>query len=140
MLAEKQQALIADLNLISDPHEKLSVLAARNPPAFDPAWRQDANLVRGCVSRVWLVGEEREGLCRFACDADSPMVKALVALLCDLYSDSPSAEVIAVEPELWDRCGLARQITPTRLNGLAAVRARIRELATTFLASRQPPA
>jgi cysteine desulfuration protein SufE len=139
MLAEKQQALIADLNLIPDPHEKLSALAARKPPAFDPAWRRDENLVRGCVSRVWLAGEEHDGLCRFACDADSPMVKALAALLCDLYSGAPAAEVVAVEPELWDRCGLARQLTPTRLNGLAALRKRIRELATQFLAARQPP-
>jgi cysteine desulfuration protein SufE len=67
------------------------------------------------------------------------MVKALAALLCDLYSGAPAAEVVAVEPELWDRCGLARQLTPTRLNGLAALRKRIRELATQFLAARQPP-
>ena len=139
MLAEKQSALIADLNLIPDPHEKLSALASRTPPAFDPAWRRDDNLVRGCVSRVWLAGEEREGLCRFACDADSPMVKALAALLCELYSNAPAAEVIVVEPELWDRCGLTRQLTPTRLNGLAAVRNRIRDLAAQFLAARQPP-
>lgn len=67
------------------------------------------------------------------------MVKALVALLCELYSDAPAAEVVAVEPELWDRCGLTRQLTPTRLNGLAAVRKRIREFAMQFLAARQPP-
>ena len=140
MLAGKQQTLIADLNLIPDPQEKLSALAARRLAAFDPAWRHDGNLVKGCVSRVWLAGEDRDGLCHFTCDADSPMVKALVGLLCDLYSGAPPSEVIAVEPEVWEKCGLARQLTPTRLHGLSAVRARIRELAAGFLAKSAPTA
>jgi cysteine desulfuration protein SufE len=53
----------------------------------------------------------------------------LIALLCDLYNESTPAEVAAVEPEIWTRCGFTKLLSPTRLNGLAAVRGRIKALA-----------
>jgi len=57
------------------------------------------------------------------------MVKGLAALLCDLYSGATAAEVVEVEPEVWQACGLHKMLSPTRLNGLAALRARIRQFA-----------
>jgi cysteine desulfuration protein SufE len=62
-------------------------------------------------------------------ECDAPMVKGLVALMCDLYEGGSPAEVAEFEPTLIDELGFARMISPTRLNGLAAVRARIREFA-----------
>lgn len=129
-LSEKQRALAADLNLIHDPHERLSVVMAHGRLAGLPAESKTGeNLVPGCVSRVWLTGTCRDGLWHFQCDADSPMVKGLVAVLCELYSGSPAAEILAVEPEFWHRCGFERLLSPTRLNGLQSVRRRICQLA-----------
>ena len=133
-LAQKQQQLIEDLNLIPDVQERLSALTAyASRMRLDPAQQVDANLVPGCVSRVWLHGQLCDGMTRFDCEADSPMVKALAAVLCDLYSDSSPAEVSAVEPDLWEKCQLHKMLSPTRLNGLANVRRLIREKATAWL-------
>jgi cysteine desulfuration protein SufE len=132
-LAEKQRQLIEDLNLIPDVQERLSALttyAARM--RLDPRQQVDANLVPGCVSRVWLHGELREGFTRFDCEADSPMVKALAAVLCDLYSEATPAEVVAVEPDIWQQCQFTKMLSPTRLNGLANVRRMIREKAAEW--------
>ncbi|MBX7208084.1 MAG: SufE family protein [Verrucomicrobiaceae bacterium] len=132
-LSARQESLIADLNLIPDPHERLSVLVCRaGSNRLPDALKTDDALVKGCVSRVWLRGELDGGRCRFRCEADSPLVKGLVALLCELYSGALPDEVIAVEPEVWLRCGFMRLLSPTRLNGLSAVRNRIRELATAM--------
>lgn len=129
-LSDKQIGLIEDLNLIEDPQERLSALVARGSASRLPeTLKSEENLVRGCMSRVWVAGSLENGRCRFICDADSPMVKGLVALLCDLYSDAPPSEVVATEPELWEQCGFTRLLSPTRLNGLRSVRARISELA-----------
>jgi cysteine desulfuration protein SufE len=129
-LHQKQQTLIGDLNLIADPHERLSVVASRATGENLPErHKTNANRIPGCVSRVWLIGTLEDNLCRFQSDADSPMVKGLVALLCDLYSDASPKEVSCLEPELWAECGFDRLLSPTRLNGLKFVRARIRELA-----------
>ncbi|MDZ4288957.1 MAG: SufE family protein [Prosthecobacter sp.] len=129
-LASKQQTLIEDLNHIPDAHERLGALSSFIPPVALPAeLKTDDLLVPGCVSRVWLEGREQNGRLRFRCAADSPMVAGLVALLCHLYDDSDPAEAATVEPEIWTACGLTKVLSPTRLNGLSAVRQRMRALA-----------
>ncbi len=129
-LAAKQTELIDDLNLIEDAHERLGALTSYVARTRLPEeLKTDDLIVPGCVSRVWVLGELREGLTHFRCAADSPMVAGLIALLCDLYNESTPAEVAAVEPEIWTRCGFMKLLSPTRLNGLDAVRGRIEALA-----------
>ncbi len=133
-LSAKQTELIDDLNLIEDAHERLSALTSYVARTRLPEeLKTDDLIVPGCVSRVWLHGELREGLTHFRCAADSPMVAGLIALLCDLYSAATPAEVAGIEPEVWSRCGFTKLLTPTRLNGLAAVRARLKELASGWV-------
>jgi cysteine desulfuration protein SufE len=135
-LEEKQQSLIDDLNIIHDPHERLNAIVSRGHTLkLDEAHKTEANQVPGCVSRVWLHGELIDGRTRFACDAESPMVKGLAVLLCELYTDADPAEAAVVEPRLWEACGFAKMLSPTRLNGLANMRLRIRAMANEFLSS-----
>jgi cysteine desulfuration protein SufE len=135
-LAEKQQQMIDDLAFIEDSQERLSAVVdrARAHPPLPEGERTEAHRVRGCVSLAWVVGEVRDGRCRFRCDADSPLVRGLLVLLCDLYSDATPAEVAATEPALLEELGLAQNLSPTRLNGLRSVRARIRDFATAQIA------
>jgi cysteine desulfuration protein SufE len=135
-LDEKQQSLIDDLNIIQDPHERLNAIVSRvHTLKLDDAHKTEANLVPGCVSRVWLHGELAHGRTRFICDAESPMVKGLATLLCELYTDADPAEVGAVEPRVWEACGFTKMLSPTRLNGLANMRLRIRDMANQFITS-----
>jgi cysteine desulfuration protein SufE len=136
-LAEKQQQLIDDYALIDDAQERLAAIvdgARKSPPLPDTA-RTEANRVKGCVSQAWIVAELREGRCQFRSDADSPLVRGLLKLVCDLYSGAWPAEVAATEPVLLEQLGLARNLSPTRLNGLRSVRAKIRDFATACAAS-----
>ena len=134
-LAEKQQQMIDDLALIEDAQERLSAIVdrARKRPPLPETERIEDNRVKGCISQAWVVGETRGGRCHFRSDADSPLVRGLLALVCDFYSDAPPAEVAATEPELFEKLGIARNLTPTRLNGLRSVRARIRDYAIAQL-------
>lgn len=136
-LAEKQQQMIDDLALIEDAQERLSVVVdrARRRPALPEAERTEVNRVKGCISQAWVVGEVRAGRCHFRSDADSPLVRGLLGLLCDFYSDATPADVAATEPELFEKLGLARNLSPTRLNGLRSVRAKIRDFAAAQAAS-----
>ena len=125
--------MIEDLTIIDDPQERLSLVVdrARKRPPLTEAERTEAHRVKGCISQAWLVGERRDGRCYFRCDADSPLVRGLVVLLCDLYSDATPAAIVATEPVLIEDLGLARNLSPTRLNGLRSVRAAIRDFAST---------
>ncbi len=130
-LAERQRQLIEDYSLIEDPQERLAAIvdAARRVPPLAAVHRTERNRVSGCVSQTWLVAELRDGRCHFTADADSPLVRGLVKLLCDFYSGGTPAEVAAVESNLLEELGLARNLSATRLNGLRSVRAKIREFA-----------
>jgi cysteine desulfuration protein SufE len=130
-LAEKQHQMIDDLALIENPQERFSAVVdrARARPSLPEADRTEANRVRGCISLAWIAAEMRDGRCHFRCDADSPLVRGLLVLLCDLYSGATPAEVAATEPDLLEALGLAQNLSPTRLNGLRSVRAKIHDFA-----------
>ncbi len=131
-LADKQSQLVEDYAIIPNPLERLAAVVdkARQRPPLPETERTENNRVKGCVSLAWVVGEARDGRCYFRSDADSPLVRGLLVLLCDFYSGATPADVVATEPALLEELGLARNLSPTRLNGLRSVRAKIREFAT----------
>jgi cysteine desulfuration protein SufE len=131
-LPDKLQRLIDEFALIDDPQERMALVVdrARRLPPLPEGERTETHRVRGCVSQAWIVGELHDRHCRFLCDADSPLVKGLLALLCEFFSDAPPAEVAASAADPLGALGLTHHLSPTRQNGLAHARARIRDLAT----------
>jgi cysteine desulfuration protein SufE len=134
-VSEKQTQLIEDLSFIEDRQERLAAVVdrARRRPAFPDADKTDAHRVLGCISQVWITGELTGGSLHFQFDADSPLVKGLVALLVDLYEGGTPADIVATEPVLFDELGIKRDLTPTRQNGLAAVREQIKSIAASHV-------
>jgi cysteine desulfuration protein SufE len=130
-LAEKLQRIIENFAVLDDPQERLGAVIdrAKKLPPLPESDRTDANRVRGCVSVVWLVGELHAGRCYFRSDADSPVVRGLLAFLSDFFSGAPVGEVAASELEPLDALGITRNLSPTRRNGLAAARKAIRAFA-----------
>lgn len=134
-LAERQRQLTDELAVIDDVQERLAAVVdrARRRPPLPPHERTDAQRIKGCVSAAWLVAEPKEGRCFFRTDADSPIVRGLLALLADLYSGASATEIAATEPVLLDELGLARSLSPTRLNGVRAATAAMRQFARSQL-------
>ena len=130
-LSEKQQRLLEDYGIIEDAQERLSAVVdqARRHAPMPATDRTEEKRVRGCISQVWLVGELRAGRCQFRADADSPLVRGLVTLVCEFFSDATPAEILASDADPLALLDLARNLSPTRQNGLAAVRAAIRAFA-----------
>ncbi len=133
-LAEKQQQLVDDLAIIEDPQERLGAVVdrAKRLAPLPESDRTESHREHGCISQVWVVGALRDGRCQFRCDADGPLVKGLVAFLCEFFSGATPAEIAASNADPLEAVGLMRNLSPTRHNGLAAVRARIRELAAAM--------
>jgi cysteine desulfuration protein SufE len=138
-LAERHQRLTEDLSIIPDRQERLSAIVdrTRKLQPFPASERIADYRVAGCQSAVWLIGQlQPDGTLTLRCDADSPMVKGLIHLLCEAYSGATPAEIAATEPAFLDELELLRDLSPTRRNGMLAVRNRIRELARAALAAR----
>ena len=130
-IAEKENRLIDRYTIIEDRHERLGAIigGGKKWHGLSEAEKTDDKLVPGCSSRVWLVGEIAGGVCRFRMDADSPLVKGLAALMCELFDGEAPAEIVAAQPRLLEALGLNRMLSPTRLNGAAQIQATIQRFA-----------
>jgi cysteine desulfuration protein SufE len=89
--------------------------------------------VQGCQSQVWLVAEGDRARLQFRAISDSAIVSGLIALLLRVYSGRPAQEILDTEPRFVEGIGLAKHLSPTRSNGLAAMLGVIKAKARSFL-------
>jgi cysteine desulfuration protein SufE len=131
----KQAELIDRFSVIEDLQERMAAIVgrARKLPPLGEAERLEEHRVQGCSSRVWVIGELRDGLCYFRLDADSSLVQGLAALVCEVYQGATAEEVAKLEPAVLEGLRLADQLSPTRRHGLQQVRRVIREFAERAL-------
>jgi len=130
-----QRQLLDDFLIIENAQERLAAVVdrARRLPPLPTELRTEAHRVTGCISQVWLVAELRDGRGHFRCDADGPLVKGLVAFLAAYHEGATPAEIMADETDPLAELDLLQTLSPTRQNGLAAVRTTIRDFAERHL-------
>jgi len=128
-LAEKQVEITAQLAALKNGQDRLAFLVerAKKSPPPAPEFRVDTNLIPGCLAKLWFVPEFRAGECRFTCDSDSLVVKAIAGLLCEFYSGHAPAEILAHDPKFLAPLGITQHLTPNRRNALAKIWERIRQ-------------
>ncbi|MDA7087353.1 SufE family protein [Pseudomonas sp. SA3-5] len=98
-------------------------------PALSDAGRCEANRVHGCESQVWLIAEQRGQVWQFCASSDARLLRGLLALLLARVNGLTRADLAAIDLADWfAQLGLARQLSPSRSNGLNAVLQRMREL------------
>jgi len=130
-LAEKQVEITSQLAALKNGQDRLAFLVekAKQHPPLAPAGRVDANLIPGCLAKLWFVPQLGDGKCFFACDSDSLVVKAIAGLLCEFYSGHAPAEILAHDPGFLAPLGITQHLTPNRRNALSKVWERIRQFA-----------
>ena len=101
-------------------------------PSLEEKDKSEENLVRGCVSQVWLVPQWRDGRIFFHADSDAAIVKGIVALLLQIYSDATPKEILATRPDFIEEIGLRQQLSPNRASGLASLLKQISLYAVAF--------
>lgn len=132
-LAEKQAQLTVQLTTLKNGQDRLAFLVeqARKRLPLAAADRVEANLIPGCLAKLWFVPRFHDGKCWFACDSDSLVVKAIAGLLCEFYSGQAAREILAHTPDFLGPLGITQHITPNRRNALSKVWVRIRAFAET---------
>ena len=93
--------------------------------------RSEPNLVAGCDSKLWLVAERRCDGCHFRGTSEARLLRGLLAVLLVRVNGLPADALQQLDVADWFRqLGLARQLSPSRANGMNAVLRRMRELAS----------
>ena len=126
-----QAAIAEEFSFFGDWSERYQYLIdlGRKLPPFPDAWKTEEHRLHGCQSMVWIVASGDASRLDFAATSDSAIVSGLVFLALRVYSGRPAAEILAAEPDYVAGIGLAKHLSPTRSNGLAALLAFIRERA-----------
>lgn len=133
----EQEAIAEEFAFLGDWTERYQYLIdlGRKLPPFPDELRTEANKVTGCQSQVWLVASGDASRLEFRAISDSAIVSGLIALLLRVYSGRPARAILDTEPRFVEAIGLAKHLSPTRSNGLAAMLMTIREHARAALAS-----
>jgi len=133
---QAQQEIAEEFAFFSDWSERYQYLIdlGRQLPPFPEPCKTEDYRVHGCQSMVWLVPSGDASKLHFEATSDSAIVSGLIALVLRVYSDRSAAEIVATEPAFVQSIGLARHLSPTRSNGLAAMLAKLKGYAVQALA------
>lgn len=105
----------------------------RNLPEFDPKDQTEANLVRGCMSKVWLVYNKEDGKIIFKGDSDAHIVRGLVAIIMMIFSGKTPEQIRNTDAtSILTDLGLAQHLSPMRTNGLFSMVERIKAIGQSF--------
>ena len=138
-IADAARDLEQEFALLEDWRDKVEYIIDRGKdlPPLPDALKTEGNKVRGCQSQVWLVAEPQPGgRLHLRADSDAVLVKGLISLLLGLYDGRTAEEILANPPDVLERVGLAKLLTPGRSNGLYSMVARIRSMAEALAAAR----
>ncbi len=129
--AQAQAAIAEEFGFFGDWSERYQYLIdlGRKLPPFPEDWKTDEHRLHGCQSMVWIVPSGDATKLDFAAVSDSAIVSGLIYLALRVYSGRSAEEILATEPDYIARIGLAKHLSPTRSNGLAALLAFIRDTA-----------
>ncbi len=133
--AQAQQQIADEFAFFGDWTERYQYLIdiGKSLAAFPEASKIEAWRVQGCQSMVWLVPSGNAQCMHFAAASDSAIVSGLLALILRVYSDRPAREIVDTEPDFINTIGLAKHLSPTRSNGLAATLAKLKNYAASAL-------
>ena len=128
---EAERAIAEEFSFFGDWSERYQYLIdlGRKLPPFPEEWKTEANRLLGCQSKVWIVTEGDASRLDFRAISDSAIVSGLVYLALRVYSGRSAAEILATPADYIADIGLAKHLSPTRSNGLAALLGFIKERA-----------
>lgn len=103
----------------------------RDLPPMPANLQTEARLLRGCQSQVWIEYAELDGRLWFMVDADAHIVRGLIAIvLAALNGRTPEALLQVDVDAYFGELELLKHLSQTRGNGLRALVARMRLIAT----------
>ena len=129
--AEAQTVIADEFAFFSDWSERYQYLIdlGRKLPPFPEALKTEEHRLHGCQSMVWIVPSGDASRLAFMAISDSAIVSGLIYLALRVYSGRSASEILSTDPDYIAAIGLAKHLSPTRSNGLAALITAIRDTA-----------
>ena len=136
-VAERQKKIIGQFSQFKNWEERYKQVIdfGKTLPPLPKKYLDDAFLVKGCQSRVWLHAQKTpEGKIELVADSDAVIVKGLVAILVFVYSNATAEDILANPPKFISELGFESHLSPSRANGLVSMVKQIMLYAAAFKA------
>ena len=90
-------------------------------PSFSHEEQQQAELVPGCLAKVWLIVTYQSPHIFFKADSNASITKGLVALLVHLFSNTAPDNIVNYKSKLLENLGLHNLLGSQRRGGFNAM-------------------
>ena len=122
-IKEIQDEIVDEFSMFDDWMQRYEYIIelGKNLPLIEEAAKTDDNLIKGCQSKVWLQGQQKEDKIVFTADSDAILTKGIIAILIRVFSNQSPKDIIDAEMDFIDKIGLKEHLSPTRANGLVSM-------------------
>ena len=130
---DKIEQIIEDFNFFDNWEDKYEYLVdiGRNLPSLDEEMKKDEYKLKGCQSTVYfLTKENSNGTLKFLADSDAFIVRGLISILIEVFSDKTPKEILNTDTNFLNEIGLQNHLSPTRKNGLSSMLKKIKQEAS----------
>ena len=131
MIIDKIQEMGDNLKLL-EGHDRLHYLIdkARDIDPLPESAKTDENRIRGCASKLWVIGGTREdNTMNYQVDGDAHISKGTAKIVTDIVNGEPKNEVANLTVESFAPLGIKELLTMQRQNGLGELINRIIRIA-----------
>lgn len=133
-IAQLEAEIIEDFGWFEDWTEKYEYIIdlGKHLSPYPDAFRDEAHLIKGCQSRVWLTAKCEDGKLHFWADSDAVITKGLIALLLKVLSGQSPQEVLEAKLAFTESIGIKEHLSPTRANGLTSMIETLKKYAALY--------
>lgn len=133
-IKEIQNEIVDEFLMFDDWMQRYEYIIelGKNLPLIEEVNKTDANLIKGCQSKVWLKGEQLDDKIIFTADSDAILTKGIIAILIRTFSNQKAADILNADMDFIDEIGLKEHLSPTRANGLVSMIKNIKMYALAF--------
>ncbi|KAF2336300.1 SufE family protein [Flavobacterium daemonense] len=133
-IKEIQDEIIDEFSMFDDWMQRYEYIIelGKSLPLIKEEYKVDENLIKGCQSKVWLQGEEKDDKIVFTADSDAILTKGIIAILIRAFSNQKASDIINADTDFIDEIGLKEHLSATRANGLVSMIKNIKMYALAF--------
>ena len=130
-IEKRVEEIKEDLEFFEDELQKYEYIIdlGKKLEPLDETYQIPANLVHGCTSQVWLICEQVDNKLIFKGTSDAIIVKGLVYMILQIFSDSTIEELQEIDMDIVHELNLSEIITPNRQSGVIGMIKKIKEYA-----------
>ncbi len=123
-MTEIQNEIIEEFSFLGDDRESTVFYImelGQKLPELEDEYKIEANIIKGCQSKVWLTAKLDGQNIIFKADSNTEITKGLISLLIRVLSGQTVDDVMKADLYFIEKIGMGQIIGSQRSNGLVAM-------------------